>query len=391
MIGAEQANRLRMSVLHFLEMATQMQSRWTDDQILQSYYFCNSYRVLDKVCQYMIREVIEKGPQDPNEVVFRVLLFNTFTKIETWELLQDCLGPLKWSTYDREKYDEVLFDADITLYTGAFIKPAPSFGFAKNFQNHLALLENMMENEIAYKLLGAPSMADVYEYLVAFPSMGEFNTYQLMLNLSYTSVLNFHPNDFVMVGIGSYSGLVKMFGAPMRRALGEDKDFGIDVMRWLVDTQDEHFQRLGITLSRLGPKKLPLDISDIEHSICEVDKYARAKFPQVKGTSDRTNMKRKYNALTTKTVYPAKAVLPTAWKNPARETPRIRKGKLYPEKRYEVKKVDGHRTTEEGTREFLVFWVGYPDRTAEWLPEDSLNQDCPVSLNEYLASLGDES
>ncbi|TEB22497.1 hypothetical protein FA13DRAFT_1641311 [Coprinellus micaceus] len=363
---------------------------WTDDPILQNNYFCNPYRVLDKVCQYMIKQVIEKGSQKPEEVVFRILLFNTFTKIETWELLEERLGPLKWSTYDRQKYEEVLFDADTTLYTGAFIKPAPDFCCGKNFQNHLALIENMMENDIAFKLLGAPTMADVYEYLVAFPSMGEFNTYQLILNLSYSNILNFHPNDFVMAGIGSYSGLVKMFGAGMRSALAENKDFAIDVMRWLAETQDEHFNRLGITLSRLGPKKLPLGLADIEHSVCEVDKYARAAYPKVKGTSDRKHLKRKYDAFKTTTVYPAKPFLPKAWNHPARATPRIRPGKLYLEKRYEIRKIDGHRTNEEDTREFLVFWTGYSDKLAEWLPEYSLKQDAPLILNEYLASLGDE-
>lgn len=57
--------------------------RWTEDSILQSYFFCNTFRVLDKLSQYIIREVIEKGPQNPEEIAFRIILFNSFTKIET--------------------------------------------------------------------------------------------------------------------------------------------------------------------------------------------------------------------------------------------------------------------------------------------------------------------
>jgi hypothetical protein len=69
----------------------------------------------------------------------------------------------------------------MTLYTGAFIKPAPRFGYAENFRNHLCLLEVLMENDFPGKLLSAPYMADVFEYLVSFPSMRDFSAYQLML------------------------------------------------------------------------------------------------------------------------------------------------------------------------------------------------------------------
>lgn len=358
---------------------------WTDDPILKKYFFCNSFRVLDKVSQFIVTDVIEKGSQDPVELVFRVLLFNSFTKIQTWQLLDEELGPIKWSTYDRAKYDAVLGKADFTLYTGAFIKPASRFGFKKNFQNHLALLENMMENEMPYKLLGAPTLADVYEYIISFPGMGDFTTYQLMLNLSYTNVLNFHPNDFVIAGPGSISGLVKMFGTSFRHAHADNPDFAIDVMRWLVDTQDEHFLRLGISFSKLGPQNLPMDVSDVEHSVCEVDKYCRAKHPSIKGMDSRTNMKRVYDAFgTSVTTYPAQAALPKAWDHPKRATPNIREGPLHVDKRYEVARIAKHRTTETGVREFLVFWVGYPDSDATWEPESSLMQDAAIIVKEYL-------
>ncbi|KAJ3509910.1 hypothetical protein NLJ89_g4968 [Agrocybe chaxingu] len=139
---------------------------WTKDEILQKYFFCNTFRVLDKGCQFLIKEVIEKGSQDPEEVVFRVILFNTFTKIETWELLARELGPLKWTTYNRMEYRKVLSRAvarGMALYTGAYIKPAPHFGESTNYANHLYLLETLMDSKLASRLLVAPYMADVYD------------------------------------------------------------------------------------------------------------------------------------------------------------------------------------------------------------------------------------
>lgn len=44
--------------------------------MLQNHKFCNTFRILDRGSQYLVTEVIEKGPQDLEEVTFRVLLFS---------------------------------------------------------------------------------------------------------------------------------------------------------------------------------------------------------------------------------------------------------------------------------------------------------------------------
>lgn len=327
--------------------------------------------------------MIEKGSQDPEEVVFRVILFNLFTRIETWQLLNKKLGPLTWSTYDHKKYAGVLSkaaSAGIALYTEAFIKPAPHFGHKRNYENHLCLLEVLMENRLYSRLLVAPYMADVYEYLYSFPSMGSFSAYQLILCLSYTSVLNFHRNDFVVSGPGSISGLRKLFGKSWK-AGNADMVFHQEVMRYLVDSQESHFKRLGLNFSGLGPKKLPMDIADIEHTLCEVDKYCRVAHPQLKGA--RQNISRNFHShLKPSVVNPA--VLPKVWNHPDRCLPRIRPEKeLRHEKRYEINYIKDHRD-HNGQRQYLVYWVGYSDADASWEFESSLLEDAPAAVKAYL-------
>ncbi|KAF8637106.1 hypothetical protein AX17_003010 [Amanita inopinata Kibby_2008] len=356
---------------------------WTEDRILQRYPFCNTYRVLDKLCQYLIREVIEKGSQDPEEVTFRVILFNTFTRIETWELLDHELGPLTWATYNRAKYQRVLSRAKndgMSLYTGSFIKPAPHFGYSDNFMNHLCLLEMFMEHGFASRVMGAKYLADVFEYIAAFPSMGDFTTYQLMLNLSYSNVLNFHPNDFVVPGPGALSGLCKMFGRGFNGGRTSASGFGIEVIRWLVQTQDQHFKRLGIQFSGLGPEKRPMDVADIEHVVCEVDKYSRLAHPQYKGK--RTEIRRVFEP--SDAPYPSKAYFPKAWSHPDRKIPRVRPGgPPVVEKRYMINRIGGQRQGENGV-EYFVYWFGYPDSDATWEPEALLLEDAPLAVEEYL-------
>jgi hypothetical protein len=153
-------------------------SRWTDDPILRVHRFCNTYRILDRVSQYIVREVIEKGPQDPTEVLFRVALFNLFTKIETYELLQNQLGEITWATYDRKAYAHVLAKAKgegIALYTASFQKPAPNFGHTTAARNHLELLEILVE-DLPQQIADAKYMADVFEYLVSLPGESQDGT-----------------------------------------------------------------------------------------------------------------------------------------------------------------------------------------------------------------------
>src|SRR5262245_3676283 len=60
---------------------------WTRDPVLATYRFTNTYRVLDRVSQYLVRCVIYRGSPNPDEVFFRILLFKFFNRIDTWELL----------------------------------------------------------------------------------------------------------------------------------------------------------------------------------------------------------------------------------------------------------------------------------------------------------------
>ena len=350
--------------------------------ILRKYFFCNTFRVLDKGCQFLIKEVIEKGSQEPEELVFRVILFNLFSKIETWQLLNKKLGPLKWTTYSHEKYAKVLSDAvarGITLYTHAFIKPAPHFGHKPNYKNHLCFLEVLMDNRLFARLLIAPYMADVYEYLYSFPSLGSFSAYQLMLSLSYTNVFNFHRDDFVVSGPGSISGLRKLFGKSWKA--DKDLTFHQEVMQYFVDSQDYHFKRLDLDFSGLGPNKLPMDIADIEHTLCEVDKYCRVAHPGLQGA--RRNITRLFHhSKSTPSRNPA--YLPKAWNHPMRSVPRIRPDKtLRLEKRYEINYIKEHRNQDGGTQ-YLVFWVGYPDHDATWEFESSLMDEAPSAIQDYL-------
>ena len=68
---------------------------WTNDKILQEYKFCNSYRVNDRVSQYLLKNVIYNCKSYTDEdMLFRILIFKLFNKESTWELLLNFNGSI---------------------------------------------------------------------------------------------------------------------------------------------------------------------------------------------------------------------------------------------------------------------------------------------------------
>ena len=96
---------------------------WTKDLILQEYKFCNSYRVNDRVSQYLLKNVIYNGKSYSNEdMLFRILLFKLFNKESTWELLLNNFEDINLKNFNFNEYSSVLEKAisnGIKIYTPA--------------------------------------------------------------------------------------------------------------------------------------------------------------------------------------------------------------------------------------------------------------------------------
>ena len=71
---------------------------WTENSILQNYKFTNAYRVNDRVSQFLISHVIygdNTSSYDANDIIFRILLFKIFNKIDTWQILENSIGDIR--------------------------------------------------------------------------------------------------------------------------------------------------------------------------------------------------------------------------------------------------------------------------------------------------------
>lgn len=81
----------------------------TDDLILREYKFTNSYRASDRVSQYLIKNVIYQNEYTEEDAVFRILLFKTFNKIETWKKLESKLGRISYRNFSIDQYGKMKY------------------------------------------------------------------------------------------------------------------------------------------------------------------------------------------------------------------------------------------------------------------------------------------
>ncbi len=132
----------------------------------------------------------------------------------------------------------------------------------------------MMTSGLVGALEASPSLRRVFEIVGSYPSLGPFLAYQLTIDLNYSSILDFDEDDFVVPGPGARSGIAKCFP-------GADPALSGDLIRWMVDHQEEQFDMLGLDFQDLFGR--PLKLIDCQNLFCETDKYARVAHPTVPG------------------------------------------------------------------------------------------------------------
>ncbi len=265
---------------------------WSNDPILNEYKFTNAYRASDRVSQYLINEVIynKEYPTSPKEIIFRILLFKLFNKIETWELLSKHFGVLTHKDYRFSQYDELLniaIGSGRRIYSAAYIMPSGQsyFGHKRKHSNHLRLIEHILSKNTDELLMSAKTMQQAFEVLKSFPGFGDFLAYQLLIDINYSEILNFSESEFVVPGPGARGGISKCF----ENTGGLSH---VEIIKMVTDRQEQEFDRLGLSFQTLWGR--PLQLIDCQNLFCEVDKYARVKHPDIKGESGRSNIKQKF-------------------------------------------------------------------------------------------------
>lgn len=263
---------------------------WSPDPILRAYKFTNAFRASDRVSQFLIGRVIRvDGDFSPEDVLVRVVLFRLFSRPETWTALEEHLGPVREATLQDPRLPDVLeaLQARGPIYTSAFILCATkAYGHDRKYLNHLALVREMLRGgRLPAAVARATTLEAVYDALAEFPLIGPFMAYQLAIDLNYSDLTDFPEDGFTVAGPGAVRGIRKVFpDAGPRQFTG--------IIHRMVDEQE-----MGCSLIGAPPPKLlgrrRLRAIDCQNLFCELDKYARVAFPELK--SNRSRIKAKFS------------------------------------------------------------------------------------------------
>jgi hypothetical protein len=261
---------------------------WTSDPVLSAYRFTNVFRAADRVSQYLIRDVIYQGDQTADEVVFRILLFKLFNKIETWQLLLHEFGEVSLSTFDVETADHLLGDARARgqrIYSNAYIVPPIAGSDGVKHRGHLRLVAAMIEDDLPGRIRDSDTMEEVYQLLRSYTGIGNFLAYQFTIDINYSAVTDHDEDEYVVPGPGALDGISKVYpGANLRDAAG--------IIRRMTDDQEDWLGHYELSFGGLFGRRLHL--IDVQNLFCEISKYARVAHPEIEGVSGRTRIKQSF-------------------------------------------------------------------------------------------------
>jgi len=253
---------------------------WTDDQVLQNFFFTNPYRENDKTTVWFRENAREKVPA--TKIILATTIFRWFNYIPTGEELikRDLL--LQWNQSLALTVLSHVRGRGGKVFTGAFMINSP--GGEKKLEAICRRINNVWidRERLLARSLNWTSLRKAHVALSEYEGLGGFMAYEIVCDLRYTEILE-RANDkltWCNPGPGCIRGLYRIAGEEIKNksnAASPPKP-----KNWL----DRMAKLLAITRTKLRGLP-PMEMREIEHSLCEFDKYERARIGDGK-------LKRKY-------------------------------------------------------------------------------------------------
>ncbi len=305
----------------YLRRAAGQQKPWSEDKIFRQNKFTNVFRELDRVTVWFRKNVRDPLKNKP-EVLLATVVFRMFNRIETGEAIfcQTTVPPKGWtdgSVFDKKlnptAFDLFLYDGDVRhlrraivhhigdrgpYTTGSYIISSPP-GYSK-LDGVLKILGDFYKNsdwrEIAQgsrQLRGREPLFDYWEWLRSQSYLGKFHSYEIVTDLRHTALLKNAPDvlTWANVGPGARRGINRVMGRDKKFRISDEHALEEMLMLLEMSTFAEYwpkwserggFLHRNFDMPDLGVDHKKTDWSlwemrDVEHTLCEFDKYMRLK------------------------------------------------------------------------------------------------------------------
>jgi len=246
---------------------------WTKDPILREYKFTNVFRELDAVT-LALHERMDPvaSTTQPYDRMYEIVLFRAFNWPATYDRLVH-----HGATRNFHKMMAVLMGMTKTkqkIFTGAYI-----ITNAGSKKPKIRLMTSAMEaifrdrKKIWRRIEDDGSMKGATEILAEYPMMGMFTGYEVVCDLRHQkNLIKFSDvRTWANLGPGARRGINRLVSGKQYPNVYSRK------------TTYEEFMRAALQMAPAALDKnvfkeaVPIEMREIEHCLCETDKYLRVK------------------------------------------------------------------------------------------------------------------
>lgn len=239
---------------------------WTDDPILQEWRFCNVYRELDTVTQWIARNW--RFPHQGHPDLWFAMAVARWVN---WPETLDAIGfPVPWNKKKFLAAIEKRRTLGEKVWTGAYM--IGTQGHAKDKPLFIAenVLQPLWDNRKELRPQPGMTLEEFARPIINTKNQGTFMVGQIVADIKYAGPLQ-NAEDWwtwTVSGPGSRRGLNRILGRDLQRGWN-DKDFRTAVAHLAMELME-----------LLPPWMEKLHAQDIQNCLCEFDKYERVRLGQ---------------------------------------------------------------------------------------------------------------
>lgn len=246
---------------------------WTEDPILSKFKFTNVLRSNDWTTRW-----VKKHWYDPNRdkpLAIQAMSTAIFRYFGSAEFAEACGYPDEW------KPDHLIRTADLRIstgkkvFTGAYIITNQGMSAPKQdvVVTHFLTPFRLEIDRIVDIARMTKSYRSVCEFLQKLPGMGAFMSKEIVLDMMMTPVLEdaTDKHTWSPAGPGAIRGLNRLHERDLQKGMSQDK--ALAEMQELLGLLAQE-ERLSSDFPRIG---VDYGVTDVQFSLCELDKYVRVR------------------------------------------------------------------------------------------------------------------
>ncbi len=240
---------------------------WTKDKILQDYRFCNIFRELDTVTKWINDNWRIPFKDHPN-LWFAMAIARQINWPDT---LSEIGFPTKWDPKRVKKIMYARKKKKQKVYTGAYMLTAVKCRTKAEYTID-KILTPLYKNKKVIPQKG-DTLQEAWHRFLPCEGFGKFLAFEVITDLRHTRYLK-NATDILTwanPGPGAYRGLNRIFGHKLEQKRSLE---ALEEMQFLLK---ESKKKINWPNDKQYPR---LEMRDIEHTLCEFDKYERVRLDQ---------------------------------------------------------------------------------------------------------------